>query len=99
MADSVMLRGEGGALIRCSLPLRGAYADQFAQGKLVAADDQSRAALAVPDEAPQEPDPQSVPPKVGPGSSRDAWAAYAESQGIDTSGMGRAEIIAAVEGE
>jgi hypothetical protein len=39
------------------------------------------------------------PPKVGRGSSRDAWAAYAASQGVDVDeDMTRAEIIEAVEG-
>jgi hypothetical protein len=39
------------------------------------------------------------PPKVGRGSSRDAWAEYATSQGVEvTDDMTRAEIIEAVEG-
>jgi hypothetical protein len=46
-----------------------------------------------------EPEPEDqAPPRAGPGSGRDAWAAYAESKGVDVSDdMTRDEIIAAVE--
>lgn len=38
------------------------------------------------------------PPKGGPGSGRDAWAAYADRQGFEVEdGDGRDEIIAALE--
>ncbi len=43
-------------------------------------------------------DDDGPPPKAGRGSSRDAWADYATSQGIDVDDdMGRDDIIAAVE--
>ena len=39
-----------------------------------------------------------APPLVGPGSSRDSWAKYAESLGIEiTADMARADIIVATE--
>jgi hypothetical protein len=40
-----------------------------------------------------------APPKVGRGSSRNAWAAYAADQGVDVDDdMTRDDIIEAVEG-
>jgi hypothetical protein len=40
------------------------------------------------------------PPKTGRGSSRDAWVAYADSQGVAVDDdMSRDDIIAAVEGD
>jgi hypothetical protein len=39
------------------------------------------------------------PPKAGRGSGRDAWAAYADSVGVEVEdGWSRNDIIAAVEG-
>ncbi|MBI2702108.1 MAG: hypothetical protein HYX31_23815 [Mycobacterium sp.] len=35
------------------------------------------------------------PPQSGRGSSRDAWASYAEAHGVDADGKDRDEIIAA----
>lgn len=44
--------------------------------------------------------PTGMPPKVGKGSGRDAWNAYAESIGIDASELSsRAEVIKAVEAQ
>lgn len=49
------------------------------------------------------PRPEQVPgldqpPRTGPGSSRDAWAAYADTYQIEyPSGAGRDEIISAVD--
>jgi hypothetical protein len=51
----------------------------------------------VDDEAVEERDGE--PPRGGPGSGRDEWAAYAELQGVDvTDDMTRDEIIEALEG-
>lgn len=55
-----------------------------------------------PDDDPVEDEPDEdnagdPPPKVGAGSGTEAWAAYAQKLGIDTDGLKRAEIIAAVE--
>jgi hypothetical protein len=47
-----------------------------------------------------EPDEAGPPPMVGPGSGRDEWAAYAESQGVEVSeDMSRKDIWAALEGD
>jgi hypothetical protein len=57
-------------------------------------------------EAEPEPEPEAepedsgddAPPRSGAGSGRDAWATYAESQGVEvTDDMTRDEIIEAVE--
>jgi hypothetical protein len=57
--------------------------------------------LPEPDDVPTTGAPEVVdqaPPRGGPGSDRDAWAAYAEANGVEvTDDMTRDEIIAAVE--
>lgn len=42
--------------------------------------------------------PPVAPPMVGAGSSRDAWADYAEHLGYHTVGLSRAEIIEQIDG-
>jgi hypothetical protein len=37
------------------------------------------------------------PPQAGPGSAKDKWVTYAESHGVDTEGLDKAEIIAELE--
>lgn len=50
------------------------------------------------DDGESRSDDNGVPPKTGKGSSREAWAAYAESIGFTVhEDAGRDEIIAAVE--
>lgn len=98
MAESIDLMGEGGAVIRFSLPLSDVYADQLAKGRLRPVDEAGKATVAEP-VAEEAPEFQGPPPKVGPGSGREEWAKYADSLGIDASGMGRAEIIAAIEAD
>lgn len=41
----------------------------------------------------------AVPRRRGPGSGRDAWAAYAQTHDVDVGGLGRDEIIATLEDE
>lgn len=59
--------------------------------------------LEAPETPASEPEPEpepadQAPPKSGAGSGRDAWVAYAESQGVEvTDDMTRDEIIEAVE--
>jgi hypothetical protein len=49
------------------------------------------------DDEPDE-DTEAAPPRGGPGSDRAAWAAYAESQGVDVDDdMTRDDIVAAVD--
>jgi len=52
-------------------------------------------------EAAGEPDAgTTIPPKSGRGSSRDAWAAYAEANGIDVDADAtKDDIIAALDAE
>jgi hypothetical protein len=64
-------------------------------GKLV---DPSEPVLnpAPTEEAEVEPEGPVAPPLGGPGSGRDAWVAWAESQGVEvTEDMTRDDIIAA----
>ncbi|MEQ8834278.1 MAG: hypothetical protein RIB67_07510 [Miltoncostaeaceae bacterium] len=94
-----MLRGEGGAVWPLDLPLSEPHAERVAAGTLIPADDRSRRILAgdEPDER-SAPAPTEAPPKAGPGSGREAWAAHARGLGIEvTDDMDRAGIIAAVE--
>lgn len=47
---------------------------------------------------PAEDDPSGAPPKSGSGASRQAWADYAESKGVEVDAdWKREDIIAAVE--
>ena len=94
-AKTVELVGEGGVRWTFSLPLSEVYADQLAKGMLSPVDMDPADLEVEAEEAPSI----EAPPKVGPGSGRDEWAKYADSLGIDTSGMGRAEIIAAIEAD
>lgn len=49
------------------------------------------------EESSGEKRPPSRPPLHGPGSSRDEWAAYAQSHGIEVNdGMTRSDIVNAV---
>ena len=55
-------------------------------------------AAAKPAEPEPEPEPEGPPPAAGPGSSRDAWVAYAETIGVEvTDDMSRDDIIDAVD--
>jgi len=52
----------------------------------------------VPDLAEPATDVAPVPPKGGPGSAKDAWAAYAASKGVEVGAdTTREDIIAALE--
>ena len=52
---------------------------------------------AVGVEAPTEPEPPTKPEPPSPTDDKATWAAHAEQLGIDTDGMKKADIIAAVE--
>ena len=56
--------------------------------------------LADPEAQPEPESEEGAPPKTGPGSSRDAWAEYAESLDVEVNeGMSRDDIVAAVEAD
>lgn len=107
----VRLRGDGGTVTTFSLPLSEIFADQVAKGALVPDDDESAAlladvsapvkdALGDDDNPPgaEEPPANGEPPRGGPGSGRDEWAAYAATLDVEvTEDMARDDIIAAVD--
>lgn len=48
--------------------------------------------------APASQEPSAAPPKSGPGSGRDAWAAYAQASGHPAAdGAGRDDIVSALQ--
>lgn len=115
MADTAQFVGTGGVVWTLALPLSEVMLYQIAKGDLRPANDAAKAAVPDPDPDPDpEPegdgetvvptdvidvDELELPPLAGPGSSRTAWANYAESVGIDVSDDdSRADIIAKVDG-
>lgn len=96
---SVRLQGAGGSIFEFDLPLSKVIAKQLDKGELRPVDDDAKTAIEVNEEEPTSAGdaPDGPPPKVGAGSGTEAWAAYAQSLGLDVEGMKRADIIAKVE--
>lgn len=74
------------------------WADGDAPAAATVIPDPASSTAATPPAVQDVPGDVAAPPRNGPGSSRDAWAAYATSIGIDVKpGTTKADIIAEVE--
>lgn len=74
MADTVRLRGSGGAEFTFDLPLPQAIQDQLGKGELVVVEDKAVPAVS------QVPQPE-YPARPKNGAPKSAWVAYAVSKG------------------